>query len=399
MVLSETTPVVEACVALHNARRRPSRRLIDAVLAVGAAIRVDGPPPRLERLGDSALATALRGLCVVLAGETPREPSGRARERARERLTARLDAVRAGPATWQYAARLALCVGIAEVLSRQLHLERSYWVALTVALVLKPDFGSVFARAVLRGGGTVLGVLLGAAVLAVNPRGWALVVLVAVLAALLPIGQARNYGLFSIFVTPLVIVQLDLSMAGSWSLVPARLIDTVAGCAIVLLFGYLLWPGSRTPRIGGQIADVTGTLARYAALALSADPAGRSALRRRTYRDLSDLRVQAQRLISEPSPAGRRAAAWWPAIIGLDRVTDAVTRVAVELSDGAPPLGQADVDQVVGAIEEVAAAIRAEREPRDRPLPASAQLAAVTTDLTALYDALRGPGTAVRRRR
>src|SRR3712207_7799262 len=50
---------------------------------------------------------------------------------------------------------------------------RPYWVLLTVAIVLKPDFGSVFTRAVQRGAGTLLGVLLGSALLAVLPRnGW-----------------------------------------------------------------------------------------------------------------------------------------------------------------------------------------------------------------------------------
>lgn len=398
VVLAETTPVVEAGVALHNARRRPSQALIEAVIAMGEAIRTDAAPPPLQQLGGTSLAVALRGVASVMRGGKPQEKAERRTPTARERFDARLDALRPGPATWQFAARLALCVGLAELLARQLELERSYWVTLTVALVLKPDFGSVFARAVQRAGGTVLGVLLGAAVLVSDPRGWLLVALVVVLAGLLPVGQTRNYGLFSIFVTPLVIVQLDLAMAGDWALVPARLIDTVTGCAIVLVFGYLLWPGSRTPRLGGQLAAVADTLARYTDRALSEDPTGRSALRRRAYRQLSDLRVEAQRLISEPSLAGRTATAWWPAIVGLERVTDAVTRVAVELDDGARVRPE-DADAMVLAIEEVAAAVRGERPPQKRPLPEDPQLVAVAVDLNALYDALRAPDLSRPRRR
>ena len=37
------------------------------------------------------------------------------------------------------------CTGAAAVLSDVLPLQRSYWVPLTVAIVLKPDYGSVFA--------------------------------------------------------------------------------------------------------------------------------------------------------------------------------------------------------------------------------------------------------------
>src|SRR5205823_13963419 len=47
VVLSSTTPVVEATVALINAQHRPPRSVVDAVGAVGAAIREDRPVPEL----------------------------------------------------------------------------------------------------------------------------------------------------------------------------------------------------------------------------------------------------------------------------------------------------------------------------------------------------------------
>ena len=46
---------------------------------------------------------------------------------------------------------------VAAVISQVLPLQRSYWVVLTVGIILKPDYGSVFARAVQRGVGTVVG--------------------------------------------------------------------------------------------------------------------------------------------------------------------------------------------------------------------------------------------------
>src|SRR5207248_6511031 len=123
----------------------------------------------------------------------------------------------------------------------------------------------------------------------------------------------------------------DLAQAGNWHLVAARLLDTLLGCAVVLVVGYLLWPGSRRPKVGGRFAEVLDLLAEYVRRGLGGDPRGRSTLRRRTYRALSDLRTIFQQVLTEPSPAGRRAAAWWPAIMRLERVTDAVTRVAVEI--------------------------------------------------------------------
>ena len=173
--------------------------------------------------------------------------------------------------------------------------ERSYWITLTVGVVLKPDFGLVFGRALLRGMGTIAGVGIGAIVLAIGARGWVLV-LIALFAGGAAIGKVRNYGMLGTFVTPLIILQMDLAQTGSWSVVLARLLDTVTGCVIVLLIGYLLWPGSRRPRVGGRLADSFDTVAAYvqAALVLNSTPEARlarSRSRRAAYRALADLRT------------------------------------------------------------------------------------------------------------
>jgi uncharacterized membrane protein YccC len=406
LVLSEATPMIEAGVAMLSAHHRPQRSVVDAVFELGRAVRTDEPvgdldlpergSPAVLSLVDGALAvadvlSADRGTTAKRHGGTgtfrpvPQRPS------RSERLATWFDEVLAGPTTWLHALRLALCMAIAEVLTQLVPFERSYWLALTVAIVLKPDFGSVFARAVLRGGGTLVGALLGAGVLALAPNGWVLVVLAAAMSFLLPIAQVRQYGMFATVMTPLVVVQLEISRAGSWDVVAARLLDTVVGCAIVLVFGYLLWPGSRTPRIGGRVADAADAVARYADLALRADPRGRSALRRRTYRQLADLRTELQRVLVEPSAAGRLASAWYPAIIGLERVTGSVTRVAVEINGGAPVPPDDEVDTVVAALTGIALSVREERPPEDPPELTSEQLAGIESHLAMVVAGLRGP--------
>ena len=112
-----------------------------------------------------------------------------------------------------------LCTGVAAVLSEVLPLQRSYWLVLTVGIILKPDFGSVFARALQRAIGTVVGAVLGAAILAIVPYGPWLLLPFGVLAALLPFARARNFGLVATFLTPLVVLLIDLLTsrpAGGW---------------------------------------------------------------------------------------------------------------------------------------------------------------------------------------
>ena len=283
--------------------------------------------------GERALAAAVAAAADVLAGrrkpgQMPRVP----RRRLRDRLHDVIDETLGGRLTRIFALRLMASIGVAEVIRQTVSVERSYWVVLTVAIVLRPDLGSVFARALQRGIGTVVGAVLGAVILILIPAGPLLLVPVAVFAALLPYGRERNWGLFSTFLTPLVVLLIDLLRPIGWGLALDRLIDTLIGCAIVLLVGYAPWPSSWHAHLPLQLATALDMVARYTDQALLGAP-GRSALRRTTYRALSDLRAEFQRTMAEPPSVSRRAARLWPALIGLEHVMDTVIATSVE--DGA----------------------------------------------------------------
>lgn len=396
-LLSASTPAVEASVAMVNAGARAPRDVIEHFTALATAVLADAPlpdPPRRDH-PDPAIAALYHALTKI---NTEHERSRGDRVPPHRRVLDWLRSLTSGPLTWIAAGRLTLCVALAEAVRLIVPLDNSYWITLTVGLVLKPDFGSVFGRAVLRGLGTVVGVGIGAVALGLgldaNPL--ALVVFVALLAAGVAIGKVRNYGILSAFTTPLIILQMDLTTGGDWDVVFARLVDTVAGCVIVLVFGYLLWPGSLRPRVGGRLADVSDTVARYVDYGLraadtAADRAERSRRRRKAYRGLADLRTAFQQIVVEPSPAGRQAAAWWPAIVALEQVTDAVTAVVVTIEHGAEPPAESDVRLITGALGELADAVRSQREPADVELPDTEQLAGVTDQLENAFGAVCGP--------
>ena len=133
------------------------------------------PPPWSSSPGSLELRDALAALARSIAWTpaTPPAPAPRTplRERARSVLGTLLDQLRGGRLEWTFTIRLMLCIGLAAVASEVLPLQRSYWVVLTVAVVVKPDNGSVFARALQRGIGTIVGAELGAIILAAVPYG------------------------------------------------------------------------------------------------------------------------------------------------------------------------------------------------------------------------------------
>ena len=265
-----------------------------------------------------------------------------------------------GRIAWEYTIRLMLCTGVAAVLSEVLPLQRSYWLVLTVGIILKPDFGSVFARAVQRAIGTVVGAVLGAVILVIVPYGPWLLLPFGVLAALLPFARARNFGLVATFLTPLVVLLIDLLDPVGWRLAEARLIDTVLASAVVLLVGYAPWPSAWQVHLPGKFAEAVRAVADYMdeALATGAEhrrpsrrhgrggrrcPSGRRGCDGTAGRALSNVRLEFQRTLSEPTPVSRRASAWWPAVVGLEEVMDAVTATAVALGRGAQPPSPASV--------------------------------------------------------
>ncbi len=333
-LLRQTHPLTEAAVTLVQEGVKAPPGLVATIDAIADAIQYGTPvsavrPPPGDTPGLQALAAAVAGAADLVSGK--RQPEGTQAPRRpspRERLRDVLAETVGGRLTRVFTLRLMLSVGVAAVVSQALPIQRSYWVVLTVAIVLRPDFGSVFARALQRGIGTMVGAVLGAIILVVIPAGPLLLIPCAVFAGLLPYGRDRNWGLFSTFLTPLVVILIDLLHPAGWSLALDRLIDTALGCAIVLLVGYAPWPSSWHAHLPEQLAVALDSVARYTEQALLGQP-GRSALRRQSYRALSDLRTEFQRTMAEPPSVSRRAARLWPALAALEQVTDTVTATAV----------------------------------------------------------------------
>ncbi|MGC0312484.1 putative membrane protein YccC [Kitasatospora acidiphila] len=361
----------EAASGLLWARRPVPPEVAALPEQLARTLAADAPPPPLpawhpDTPARRALADALRTAADAVAGR-PADPATVVRTapvpppdpwRLRGRLLSR------GAA--RYGARVALCIGVAEVLTAALPLNRSYWVPMTVAFVLKPDLGSVFLRAVSRAVGTVLGVVLTAALLSLTTERWALVGVVALCVALLPWSAAAHYGLNTMVMTPLALVLVQLGGGSGSAEVGPRVLDTVLASVIVLVFGYLLWPERAPHRIEPRLVTATETLRAY--LTSVTEPPAEDAraqvwLRRTAYRALADARQEVQHGLTEPPPAGQRAEAWLPATAALERLSGAVAAYAAQLRYGGRLSEPAEVARVLAALDQLATAARRHRPP------------------------------------
>lgn len=399
--LQACTPLSDAALALARAGRVLPHEGARVMNHLADRVENDAPPApaddiaTLRGAGLDALADALARVQPLLDGSGPAQPDAfpalpPARPRTPWRVLART--YRPGPTTVRYLVRLGLCLIAAEVVAHAFALPRSYWVPLIVVVVFKPNFGSVFARALQSCAGSVVGVAISATVLALDRSGIASLVTVVALAALLPWSIRRNYGLFSAILLPILMLLIGALQPGSWPIALARLVDVAVAAGIVLAVGYLPWMRLERHNLDQAVATAIDTLAAYLNTVFQADGATRHDLRAQAYARLSDLRIALQRGLSEPRLVSRRALAWWPVEVALERVANAISDTAWSLPADQTPPTPAELAQLAGALHAMAEAV-AQGAPVavdviDAPVPALHEAAAAIESLRAT---LAGP--------
>lgn len=349
-VLQGTDAVFAAILSASDAAalERTARRLDDAAEAM-----MHGDSLASQITAADALGRAVASLCAALDEPEASVGAGLPPSGFIWLQTA-IDRRLPGREVVQSSAALALCMGVAYAAHWIITAPHWFWIPLTVSLVMKPDLGSIFARAVLRSAGTVVGAALGALALIFLPKGLALVAAMAVFAGIVPWAMRRSYALQAVALTPLVLVLVDLIVPGPRNLDYGlqRVTDTVTGGLIVLVFGYFPWPRTHVRRLSATFHGAKEAMASYLrAIADGAAPERVSATRRVAYRRLSGMRAHLQAALAEPPPACHEAAAWFPLIAAAERICDRITAI----SASQPSLSQADAAALHGLADEIAA--------------------------------------------
>ncbi|HET9690873.1 MAG TPA: FUSC family protein [Acidimicrobiales bacterium] len=350
VALDSSLPLARAAIDRLAGGEPAGPQSVAAVRAVAEAVR-DGGPVRALPPSDAdvveAWSVARRGV-----GSAPAADVATGLRAVRELWAARL-ARASGRRSLVATLRLTVCFTLAEAVALWGPDARPYWVPLTVAVAMKPDFGSVFARAVQRAVGTSVGVVVGGLILLAVSSPRELLPAFVVLSALLPVAVLRNYGMFVTCLTPLVLIQIDSITPSPGQLITARLLNTLLGVGIVLVAGFAVWPSTWRPALAADLAAALAAVAACVREAASAAP-GAAGRRRAAYRALSDLRTTWSQHFADPSPTGRQARLLWPALIALERLIDEVARVTDAAAGAAGPL-RADLEAVAGALDALAA--------------------------------------------
>lgn len=144
--------------------------------------------------------------------------------------------------TFRYALRLALGMGIGVAVYKYFNVPHGYWIAMTVMIIMQPEFGATFKKAFQRMKGTILGVMVGSLLFLLHLPLLLAILIVTVCSFLMTWYLLRNYAVAAFFITMMVIALFHLIEPVTWQLGGIRLINTIAGCGLAMLGGFAFWP-------------------------------------------------------------------------------------------------------------------------------------------------------------
>lgn len=309
-------------------------------------------------------------------------------------------------AAFRHALRTAICLGVALWIGRLLDLSHGYWIPMTVAIVLRADYGATFSFGLLRVAGTIMGLLLTTALLHFLPGdAWPRLVVMAILCAAFRYFGTVHYGIAVTALTGMVVLLLAFAGEPAGPTMVSRLIATVVGSAMALA-AYGLWPTREREQLRTSLAGLLRAYASYlASLGAASD---RHQERREARNGARVARANAEaalaRLLAEPTTSAEHAQLAQSLLTNSNRLArttmtlDAARNTAAAaawepvqalIAQGASALGQiaAAVERQVPP-ESISPRLRASQRELARKLGSTAGDGGLAIELVTLSDRL-----------
>lgn len=164
---------------------------------------------------------------------------------------------------FRHALRVSIAAVAGYLLGQLLHLDRVYWVLLTIVVILKPGFGISKTRSYQRIIGTITGALFAAGVLFLTDNNTIIFILMLICILGAYSFMTQQYTLSVFFVTPFIIFLLHFLHPAHLQNAELRVLDTFIGVGIAFLASLLLWPSWEHNYMPSHMTKMMQDNARY----------------------------------------------------------------------------------------------------------------------------------------
>jgi uncharacterized membrane protein YccC len=162
-------------------------------------------------------------------------------------------------------ARGAAALAVAVAVARVIGVQHAFWVVLGTLSVLRTSAGATGSTALRALSGTVLGFIVGAALLVgigTSPLALWIALPVAVLVAAYSPGT-MPFAIGQAAFTITVVVLFNVLAPAGWKVGLLRVEDVAIGCAVSVVVGALFWPRGASAVVGDNLADALRAGAAY----------------------------------------------------------------------------------------------------------------------------------------
>lgn len=158
-------------------------------------------------------------------------------------------------AIFKHSLRLAIVVMLGYSIGAFFEFNNSYWILLTIVVIMRPNYGLTKARSKQRILGTLIGaaIAVGIVLLIQNPVFYAIIAIVTLILAFAMV--QRNYKTSAVFITLSVVFIYALLQPNVLDVIQYRVVDTLIGAGLAAAGNLFLWPSWESMGINVLISE------------------------------------------------------------------------------------------------------------------------------------------------
>lgn len=176
---------------------------------------------------------------------------------------------------FRHAIRLSIVLLVAYIFVQLTNIQYGYWILLTSLFVIQPNFNATKRRLRLRVIGTLIGIIIGYAVLYFIPSIEGQLLVLVLSGVLFFEFRSKQYAQATAFITILALINFNLDGLGFSAALP-RMIDTLIGCGIAWLGVMFIFPDWKFRRLPRTISRSLNAQCNYLAEVIEQYKSGRN---------------------------------------------------------------------------------------------------------------------------